>query len=192
MQLAASFRAAELTAKVQASMASDKEWWLEHVKRSPAGQPLPYDARMGLTEAEYAEYLQEAGKQKLTQVGEVPLQFSWSSEEQVVITSDGTMPELGSLRIDLAADSVETSYGKLTERSEINNQSADSPTGPWRGVQWKLAPASPYAAASRITAQLAVGQLVASGEGILYFDAAEAVSGALKRSTFLILFYPLP
>ena len=191
MQLAVSPRAAELTAKFQASVASNKEWWLEYVKGATPGQPLPYNTRMGLTEVEYAEYLQLARAQELTQVGEAPLQFAWPSKEQVVVTSEGALPDFGSLRIDLATDSVETPYGKLTDRSEINNQSPDSPTGPWRGVQWKRAPTSGDLA-SGIAAKLALGRLVPSGEGILYFDAKEVVSGSLKRRSLFVLFYPLP
>ena len=53
-------RANELMLKLQAAVATNQDWFLEHVKRAKPGEPLEYDPRLGLTKEAYAEYLREA------------------------------------------------------------------------------------------------------------------------------------
>ena len=191
MQMVLSPRGEELAARLQHAVSKNRDWWLEHVKSATPGQPLAYDSRMGLTEVEYDEYLELASKPSLGQVKEVPLNFRWSSEAQVVLDGQDSLPDLTGVRIDLISDSVTTDYGVLAERSEINNASTDSPTGPWRGVQWKLESVEANST-SGVVAKLALGRLSQSGEGILYFDAKKVEGGALTRKSSIILFYSLP
>src|SRR5687767_11821733 len=50
-------RLAELTQKFQAAVAKNPGWFQEHVRQTPDGEPIAYDARTGLTEAEFQEFL---------------------------------------------------------------------------------------------------------------------------------------
>src|SRR5579862_7530439 len=52
-------RHAELSQKMQGSLATNKDWLLDQIKRAKPGQPLDYDIRIGLSKDEYAEYLKE-------------------------------------------------------------------------------------------------------------------------------------
>ncbi len=191
MEIAPSPRVEELTAKLQSAVSKDPEWWQEYVKHAPAGEALPYDSRMGLSEAEYAELLKSANAPKLRQVEEATLVFRWLSEAEVVVDGQGPLTDLTKIRIDLTSDSVTTDYGVLADRSEVNNTSLDSPTGPWQGVQWKLESGN-AGFTSGVVAKLALGRLVQTGEGLLYFDAKEIEKGSLTSKSSYILFYPLP
>ena len=189
MEVATSPRAEELTAKLEAAVANNAEWWQKFVADAPAGEPLPYDSRMGLTEAEHAEFLGLANTLTLRQADKKLLYFGWSSDTEVVLDGRGALPELSGLRIDLAADSVTTQFGVLVNRTEVNNTSPDSPTGPWSGVRWSLESGDPTFG---VSAQFNMGRLAQSGEGILYFDAKEIRDGSITRTATYILFYPLP
>src|SRR5689334_17788979 len=69
-------RAEELTLKFQAAVATNQDWFLEHVKQAKPGQPLDYDPRLGVTKEEWAEYLREAKKRHLASKGtQVPCIF---------------------------------------------------------------------------------------------------------------------
>jgi hypothetical protein len=191
MEVAFPPRAAELTGKFQAAISLDREWWLEYVRSAPEGAPLPYHERMGMTEAEYEEYLELAARPTLQQTAEARISFGWEGDSVVVITETEPIVGLGELKLDLRADTVQSSYGELATRSEINNTASDSPTGPWQGVEWKLERMEDEPLRG-VVASLSLGRLARSREGILYFTAKEIGGGELVRASRAILFYPLP
>ena len=190
MELALPARAAELATKIQAAVAADAEWWREHIKKAVPGEPLPYDARLGLTAAEYQEYLTLAAAPVLQQAGRLELTFDWVTRSTVVVTANDPALEMGTLQLDLSRDQVETSYGVLAQRSKVDNTSAHSPTGPWRGFAWRLEKGDDDFREA-VAANLSVGRLERTGEGILYFDAKQAKDRRVVRQTNIILLYPL-
>jgi len=66
MELKAPPRLEELAAKLQQTVAKDPEWWLAHVRKAKPGEPIPYDARLGLSKEEFDEFLSLAKFRELT------------------------------------------------------------------------------------------------------------------------------
>lgn len=171
----------ELAEKLQSSVARNEAWWYNHVQNTPPGEPLPYDPRMGLSKSEYEEFLRLGASPTLVKIAESTLEFSWINGKRVRITGPEMLWILDGVEIDLDSDSVETPFGKLLDRTEVNNLSEDSATGPWSGHQWSLVSFSELMSVS-----LAFGRLHENGRGILYYKVRSAQGEAT-----LILFYDL-
>jgi len=181
-------RAQELTRKLQASVSAHPDWWREHIKQAAPGQALPYDKRLGLTEAEYQEFLTLSRQVGLAKTSESSVTFTWSSPTRVEIAAPKELEGLNGAVIDLAADTVATSYGTLGERRAINNSAESSPTGPWQGQQWSAEELSADSSAGRVV-KLAFGVLAKSKRGIIYFDAKQMQNGVVVRKASHILFF---
>jgi hypothetical protein len=190
MQIAVSPRLVELTSRFRSSVAEHPDWWREHARSAPAGEPLAYHPQMGLTEAEYSELLSYAKRPSLTKVKDGRLTFRRLSSTLVELDSAGLFPFLDGIRIDFAADSVQAPYGVLRFRSEVNNTSEESPTGPWRGVSWSLVETR-VRAETGPNARLALGRLTQTGEGILAYKVNATDRQGLNHKADFILIYPL-
>lgn len=190
MQLGLPRRALEIGQRLDANVAQDPQWWSEHVRNAPAGEPIPYDPRMGISEEEYAEFLELASRTTLLKVSEATLDFEWIGSRRVRMRAEGELSELNGIEIDVAAQRAKTRFGPLPERVEINNTSETGPTGPWRGVQWRGEVVEPERSFGA-SVQLAIGRLSRDGRGILYYDA-HWIDGDLVDRAVLILLYDLP
>lgn len=190
MEVGAWPRQIELAARLQASVAAHPEWWVEYVAKAPPGQPLPYHPRLGLTEAEYQEFLELSSSMQMVKVADGTLNFVWDSPTHIRLIGEGSLADLTGITIDLAADRVETPFAILRERTEINNTDVDSPTGPWRGIQWKFEHLTPDLSSGAVV-KLALGRRDEDGRGILYYNARR-IKGRSAQSVRYVLYYDLP
>jgi hypothetical protein len=189
MELGAPPRMQELTQRIREAAARNPEWFEEHVAKATPGEPLPYDPRLGVSEAEYREYLQLI-KTALTmvKVKETRLRFRQQAEGVYTVEAAG-MPDLAGITIELKKDRVRTPFGVLGPGTTIENRDDNGPTGPWTGTQWALEQQSSENSAT--VAKLAVGRLSRDGRGILYYTAREIAGGKLVRRADAIIFYAL-
>lgn len=190
MQLGLARRALELAQRLEANVAQHPQWWDEHVRSAPAGEPIPYDPRMGITEEEYAEFLDLASRSTLVKVGEATLDFEWTGSRRVRLGAEGELAALDGIEIDVVLQQARSRFGPLPERVEIDNTLETGPTGPWRGVQWSGEVVEPERSFGA-SVQLAIGRLSRDGRGILYYDAHWIDGDAIDRAV-LILLYDLP
>jgi hypothetical protein len=132
-------------AKVEAAAAKDPEWFKEHSKKSSPGVPLPYDAKIGLTEAEYEEYLKLWDGREFKAVEAVILQLKESSDGKWSITAavggggqegGGSLP-ISTLKYDPEKDVFISPNGTLKRLEDV---SADkrSILGEWNGHEWRF------------------------------------------------------
>ena len=91
MQLALPRRAVELGQKLQANVMQHPDWWSEQVQNVPEGEAVPYDPRMDITEAEYADFLELASAGTLVKVGEATLDFQWLGSRRVRLRAEGEL-----------------------------------------------------------------------------------------------------
>jgi hypothetical protein len=187
MALVPSERGQELTRRLQASVSAHPDWWREHLKQAAPGKALPYDKRLGVTEAEYQELLTLSRQVALSKKSESSVTFTWTSPTRVEIAAPKELEALNGAVIDLAADTITTSYGTLRERHAINNSAANSPTGPWQGQQWSAEELSSDSSAGHVV-KLGFGVLAQSQRGIVYFDAKQMQNGVVVRKANHILF----
>jgi hypothetical protein len=175
LQILAPPRMAALTAKVQNAAKADPEWWRAHLARGTPGQPLPYDARMGMTESEYRELLASTDSLVMRPSGTATIEI----EETTTgwrLGSGTTVPELRGVEVDTVAGVARTSFGVLGTRSSVAPSDAQRATGRWAGVQWRREEISPDGRTG-VSARLAVGRLEASGQTLLFLDGKHVIDG---------------
>lgn len=189
MQLGLPRRALDLAQRLEANVAQHPKWWSEHVQNAPEGEAIPYDPRMGITEAEYAEFLELASIGSLVKVGEATLDFQWLGSRRVRLGAQGELAALNGIEIDVVLQRAKTPLGALPERVEIHNTSESGPTGPWRGVQWSgeiVAQDLSFGA----SIQLAIGRLSRDDRAILYYDAHWIDGDLVDRVSLILLYEP--
>lgn len=130
-------RLVELTAKMQAALAKDSSWFLKALEASKPGEPLAYDARTGLTEAEYGEYLSTVGKAKVSKIGESWIEMHSVSDGVYSLRGSPRLPMLNDIRIDFNLDTITTPLGVLKVSKAIDAPDSTA-LGKWQGTQWSL------------------------------------------------------
>jgi hypothetical protein len=192
MELAASPRVDELTKKLQLAVAENQEWWQEYLQEHAEERPLPYHPNMGLSEAEYEEFLAQADELSVAKTGEATLQVRASVEGLLVLDGGEELPELTGLTFDLERNVLETPYGTTTDYETLHPRK--SALGSWDGVQWSLedAESTDIATMTATVAKLALGTLKESGRQVLYYDVKRVEDGAAVEQITIILYYDLP
>lgn len=130
--------------KVEAAAANDPKWFKEHSKNAAPGVPLPYDPKIGLTEAEYDEYLKLWDAREFKAVEAVILQLKEASDKKWSITAavgggqegGGSLP-ISTLKYDAEKDVFVSPNGTLKRLEDV---SADkrSILGEWTGHEWRF------------------------------------------------------
>jgi hypothetical protein len=188
MELSPPPRMQELTQRIREAAARNPEWFQEHAAKATPGEPLPYDSRLGVSEAEYREFLQLVEAVTLVKVKETRLRFRRQAEGVYTVEAAG-MPDLDGIKIELKQDRVRTPFGVLGPSKTIENRDANAPTGPWTGTQWAIEKQS--SEDSMTIAKFAIGRLSRDGRGILYYTAKEIAGGQLVRRADAVVFYAL-
>jgi hypothetical protein len=188
MEIASPPRASELAQRLQQAAREDPDWWREHVKKAEPGEPLPYDSRLGLSEAEYKEFLALSNKMTTQKKAEATLIIT---EDNDVYVLDGgqALADFTGIEIDLDNDLVRTPFGVLTKRTEIE-ASEGSALGAWAGTQWRLEDPDSNGIVGTV-AKLAVGKLKQSGRCVIYYDVRKISPGGKKRISH-VLNYDVP
>ncbi len=177
--------AARLSARVQAAARQDPEWYQEHVRSAAPGEPVAYDKRIGLSEAEFARLLEVASQMELVELAQAEVEFE-EIAGGVRLIADSDLPDLNGIVINWANDKVDTPYGTATERSEIHQSDPDMPTGAWHGLQWKFQKGG-VETGNATEISLAIGRRVAVGDTILYYRARQITAGRVAARADRIL-----
>lgn len=188
MQLVHPPRMEELTKKLAAAIAKNPEWWASHVKKAKPGEPVEYDVRLGVTQAEFTEYLALTKKGVYKKVAAAKVEVKRDGD-RVVLSFGDQLPNLKTLELDLKADVVTTPFGVASNKTQIVASDGQTATGPWDGVQWKVAKVEEKPARST-SMQIALGKLKESGRGILYYNLSQ-VSDQSRVNARYVLQYDL-
>jgi hypothetical protein len=178
-------RMAELSQRLRNAAQADPAWFQEHVRRATPGEPLPYDRRLGLTEAEYHEFLRLADSVQMRPVRTEtlviePIAAGWR------FANATTLSALRGLEIDTVANQVRSSFGILPAASPITPSDAQQATGRWGGPRWALA-AVDSLTRTGTRAAFAVGKHESTGRTVIYFNAQRVASGQLTSQESLFL-----
>jgi hypothetical protein len=181
-------RLQELAVKLQAALAKDPAWTKSHVSQAKPGEPLPYDEKLGLTKAEYEEFLELTKKGGMAKVADAKVRVQRDGD-RVVLHFGKRFQGMEKIEVDLKNDSASTPAGMVATRQAIKASSEQAATGPWDGVQWKSKGFEEDI--SRPSVSLAVGKLEATGRGILYYRVRPGNSNSAAAVQY-VLFYDLP
>lgn len=138
MLLAGSARGQEIAAKFKAGVAANAAWFAEQLKLAEPGEPIPWDKRLGVTEAEYYEFIASKGGLSFRRSHTVTLVVE-RRDPFFTFTTRGGFPTFDALAIKIAVDGsrAETRHGPLPRTVSIFASDDQSVTGPWNGTCWK-------------------------------------------------------
>jgi len=179
-------RLAALLEKVHSKQASDPDVFLKGVENS---QPGEYNPEFGLTRTEFEEFLQESKTLRVAKTGESVLGFVPAGDSRFRLKGGNRLKDLDGVTIDLKRNVVETPYGVCRNRSEVVASADQTTTGPWNGPEWKLEEGD--LSSTLTVVSFAVGRLVDSGRGILYYEAKRGNRRGLDASTRIAVEYTL-
>lgn len=178
-------RMAALTQRVQTAIQQNPEWWQEHVRRAPPGQPIAYDARLGINEAEYREFLQFADSVRMRPARTDSVVVERTDTGWRFANETGILALRG-IEVDTVRGVVRTSYGDLPAADSIQPTSEQRATGQWGGPRWSLEQMD-TTSLTGVLAQFAVGRHE-NGRTVIFYDARRAQNGSLLRRESLFLF----
>lgn len=125
-------------AKVEAAAQQDPKWFREYSAQAKPNEPLPYHEKLGLTKAEYDEYLKLWSQREFRQMGEdVMLLLRQKSNDTWTLTATKGASPISLLTYVAKDDVFESVNGKLTRGEDIKTD-PDSILGAWTGTEWKF------------------------------------------------------
>jgi hypothetical protein len=189
MTLVPSPRFDELTERIMEAISRDPEWWHERAKKSKGDEPIPYDPRLGISEAEHQEFVALSKMLTAQKSEEAVLNVTTADNERFFLDGGTTLRQLSGVEIDLPNGLVRTPFGVLKSQGGVQTEN-DHALGTWDRVEWKLESTDPTTGAS-LSANLSVGRMRQSGRFVLQYDVRETRGDEATR-TFYLLFYDLP
>lgn len=159
-------------AKVEEASRKNPEWFREHAKQAKPGVPLPYDERLGLTRAEYDEYLALWAKREFKTVEEVMLVLRPGAGGTWTIAATGPASQLTTLRYDPAKDVFRSPNGELKRLEDIKAD-AQSILGAWSGHEWKFEEETSLV---KLKENLAIGRMESGKFALIVYRAQELSS----------------
>ncbi len=175
-------------AKVEASARKDPKWFREFSGQAKSGAPLPYDERIGLTKAEYDEYLVLWEKREFRPMEQVMLLLRQSSGDTWCITSTGKASTLSTLRYSMKNDLFRSPNGELKRIGDIASDPS-SILGAWSGLEWKF---EEETGLGKIKENFALGRLANNKYGLIVYRAQElSTEGTRLLDKSLIVRFPL-
>ncbi len=177
----------EIAAKMREGASKNRAWFMDAIKRSPG--PIPYDARMGITEAEYKRFKESDKEVRIGPIGKGRLRFELAEDsKKITIVNMKDVPQLDGMIIDIEKKQVQTKWATLIEQEHTRNDEVNSPTGPWHAFGWKFEGGSVDAADFK-TLRLSVGKHKNSKRSVIYLRVAVMrPNGENERADAFLLF----
>ncbi len=176
----------ELSEKLQVAVATNKDWWLNYVKRAKVGEPLAYQPNMGMTKDEYAEFSSLGEKRKLEKTGEGLLQVVTNSNSYQ-FDGGSTLPDLTGLRIDLKKLTIITPFGVL-KKPTFDESSGGPSLGAFSGYRWQFEQGD-MDKGDITTASFLIGKLKESRRPFIYYKGGMMKANNLLSDVRILIFY---
>lgn len=177
-------------AKVEKAARSDPKWFREFSNSTAAkpGIPLPYDERLGLTKAEYDEYLALWNKREFKPIEEVMLMLRQSTGDTWSLTSTGAASTFSTLRYSAKTDTFRSPNGELKRIADIKAD-ASSILGEWSGMEWKF---EEETGLGKTKENFAIGRFADKKYGIIVYRAQElSTEGTRLLDKSFVVRFPL-
>lgn len=168
--------------KIAQAKERDADWLKSYIAtlEPRPGEFLPYHPRLGITKSEYEYFASRANKLNLVSLGKVAVKVE-ASRGQTKVFISGDRLRLTFL-IDPSQNSITTSRGRMTTRTEINADKS-TPLGAWKGEQWSRSD-------ERIgfREKIAIGRSADGSVAIIYYDIISPGEGIVSH---FIIRYPI-
>ncbi len=155
--------------KVQTAARKDPKWFREYSSQTKPGTPQAYDARLGLTQAEYDEYIALWNKRQFRPMEDVMLMLRQSSNDTWSITSTGGASAFSTLRYSPKEDAFRSPNGELKRAKDIKSD-ATGVLGEWTGLEWDF---EEETGLGKTKENIALGQFADHKFGVIVYRAQE-------------------
>lgn len=159
-------------AKIAEAARADPKWFLEFSGKAKPGVPLPYDPKLGLTQAEHAEYLKLWSQREFKRQEEVLLLLRKNSRGAWTITATGSAGAVSTLQYKPDTDTFTSPNGELKRIADVKAD-PDTILGAWTGKEWKFQDESTLGKSKE---NVALGKLEKTGHGLIVYRFQEVTS----------------
>ena len=157
-----------ISKQFKSAVMNNMDWFRHYMLANKAGEPLPYNPKMGVTEAQYDELLHMKADLKETAPTEISVRrgadgaIAFASADPLAAALQGT---------SFPADEkvAETPFGKLAILNIIHQQDTNAPFGKWVGAEWARVAED---GSDQPSVKIAFGKRDPSGEGVMYYQVA--------------------
>lgn len=179
----------QLVARMRASINANLEWWQAYRQKADARGVVPWDAKMGISKAEYDEMMTLATQLHLARVGATTLQFKRGADGSITLDGGAGAKELTGIRLTRDRKTVAGIYGTLPERQDVHQVDPAAPSGVWHGVEWNSLPAA-AGSGEYHKIFLAIGRTAPSNRGLLFLSVRQ-IAGGKRTELSRIVSYPV-
>jgi hypothetical protein len=175
-------------AKVEVAARKDVKWFREFSATAKPGAPLPYDEKLGLTKAEYDDYLALWAKREFKSTEEVMLLLRLTAGDAWTLTATGGASTFSTLRYTAKDDAFRSPNGPMKRLDDIK---ADSGTilGEWAGFEWRF---EEETSLGKTKENFALGRLADKKFGVIVYRAQEFSSeGTRLLDKSVVVRFPL-
>jgi hypothetical protein len=162
--------------KLQIAERKDPKWFREYSSQFKTGTPQAYDARLGLTQAEYDEYIALWNKRQFRPVEDVTLMLRQGSNDTWTLVSTGGASAFSTLRYSAKEDTFRSPNGVLKRAKDIQSD-ASGVLGEWTGAEWEF---EEETGLGKTKENFAIGQFADRKFGILVYRAQEMSTGGSR------------
>lgn len=173
-----------ISKQFQLAVQNNMDWFKHYVTNNKAGEPLPYNSKMGVTEAQYTQLLHM--KPAIKEKAPIEITVRRGSDGSIAFaSSDPAASSLQGTTFPPDEKVVETPFGKLAIYNAIHQKDENAPFGVWNGAEWaKVGDAG----SDQPSVKVAFGKRDPSGEGLFYYQVAPTKE---KPEQSLVVTYPL-
>ncbi len=159
-------------AKVETAARKDPEWFQKFSEQAKPGAPLPYDEKLGITKAEYQEYLGLWAKREFKPIEEVMLLLRAAKDDTWTLAATGAASSLTTLRYHAKEDVFRSPNGELVRIEDIKAEPS-SILGEWTGFEWRFEDETDL---GKTKENVALGRLAGNKFGLVVYRAQELSS----------------
>jgi hypothetical protein len=179
-------RQAELTKKFQSAIKENYDWFLEYMKTVPEGEPMPYNAKLGLTKEEYTELMGFMDNVEVVSTGKEDILIE-TKGDFIRFKSHNKLADLDSLIIDLKNNIVTFGQYKMSFADTLNiTTDKNGLKSKWKGYSWKfevpknldITDLKDLSTLSMIQYKFTIGRLDKNGKTYMSLKGREVEDGA--------------
>jgi hypothetical protein len=173
-----------ISKQFQLAVQNNMDWFKHYVTNNKAGAPLPYNPKMGVSEAQYTQLLHM--KPEMKEKAAIEITVKQGPDGRVAfVSSDPAAASLQGTTFPPDGKVAQTPFGTLTIYNAIHQKDENAPFGVWNGVEWAKVAAE---GTDEPSVKVAFGKRDPSGQGLFYYQVSPTKE---KPEQSLVVTYPL-
>ncbi len=169
-------RAEELAQRFSSAVEANRDWFSAYAKQHEGEKSLPYDEKMGLTKAEYQEYVAIDSQQKLVKTGEATVLAKKLNGTTVELRLDNSVNVAQPIVIDYAKKTFKTPLITIPLTQAQDSGPNGGPLGPYKCYVWQGRTGDPKTGNFAMVS-FVIGQLNSGEHRYIQYQVMEVTDG---------------